>query len=161
VADVPREDAVKAKAVLDVIQTIGILLGLLFVGLEIRQNTNAVKGTTVQSIAEMSFEATLAVSQDDELAEAYRLATQEGVDSLTSHQVMILASFTAASLRIVETRFRQVSLGILGEDELLIAGGASSFYRTEWFAYWWDLVGRGDASPDFAAWVESDILGLS
>jgi len=152
---------VKPKPILDVVQTIGILLGLVFVGLQIRQNTNAVRGTTVQSIAEMSFDATLAVSQDDELAEAYRLATQEGVDTLTPHQVMILASFTAASLRIVETRFRQVSLGILDEGEGFIAGGASSFYNTEWFAYWWDLVGSGDASPDFAAWVESEILGVS
>jgi hypothetical protein len=74
---------------------------------------------------------------------------------------VILAVFTADSLRIVEARFRQVALGILSEDESFVAGGASSFYRSEWFAYWWALYGRSETSPDFAGWVESQILGAS
>jgi hypothetical protein len=68
----------KPKEILDVVGTIGVLVGLGFVGLQIRQNTNAVRAAALQSIAEMSLEAALAVAQDDDLSEAYGLAMRQG-----------------------------------------------------------------------------------
>ena len=150
--------AERMKPILDLVGAAAVFLGLAFVGLEIRQNTNAVRGATLQSIGEMSLGTVLLLAEDDELNEAFRIAMESGAESLTPHQASILTAFTTGALRIVEARFRQIELGILDEDDSFVAGGASTFYRSDWFADWWEASGRGESSPDLVAWVEATLL---
>ena len=138
-----------------------MVLGLIFVGLEIRQNTNAVKGATLQAIAEMSQENSMILAQDDELSEAYRLARTVGIDTLTPHQTEILSAYTSGAVRPMEMRFRSVDLGILDRDEILASGGGAAFYRTYWFRYWWEQRGRASQPSDFGAWLDAEVLPLA
>ena len=139
------------------IGAIGVLLGLVFVGFEIQQNTEAVKGATIQALAEMSQENTLAGIENPDLRTAWRIVREFGPDSLTLDQIDILGWYTTSSLRVMENRFHQVELGTL--DGLETVGGGEPFWRTVWFRGWWARNGEqvygGTAFSDF---VESELL---
>ena len=61
------------KKLSDIIGTLSVVLGLVFVGFQIRQNTDAVRGATVQAIAEMSMENIALLVESPELREAYSI----------------------------------------------------------------------------------------
>lgn len=121
------------------ISTVTVLLGLVFVGLEIRQNTNAVEGATIQAIAEMSQELSMVGIESPELREAFRIVREFGPDSLTIDQIDLLGWFTTSSLRVMENRWRQFELGTL--EDFDIVGANDPFWRTIWFRGWWDRSG--------------------
>ena len=74
-----------AKSLYETIGLVAVLLGLVFVGFEIRQNTQAVKGATIQGLAEMSLEIQLTGMQMPELREAFRMAKQIVADDVVLH----------------------------------------------------------------------------
>jgi hypothetical protein len=136
---------------------IGVLLGLVFVGLEIRQNTDAVKGATIQALAEMSQENTIVGIENPDLREAYRIVREFGPDSLDADQIDVLGWYTTASLRVMENRFHQVQLGTL--DSFGTAGGGEPFWRTVWFRGWWARNGpQVYGGTPFFDFVESELL---
>ena len=66
----------------DYMGTVAVVMGLVFVGLEIRQNTLAVRGATIQSVAEMGQANNLAALESPELREAYRIVRELGPEAL-------------------------------------------------------------------------------
>ena len=50
----------------EMLAALGVIGSLLFVGYEIRQNTEAVRGSTIQGIADQSLQVTLALSMDED-----------------------------------------------------------------------------------------------
>lgn len=139
------------------ISTIAVLLGLIFVGWEIRQNTNAVKGATIQALAEMSQESSMLGIENPDLREAYRIVREFGPDSLDLEQLDILGWYTSASLRVMENRYHQVQLGNL--DALSTAGGGEPFWRTIWFRGWWARNGEQVyGGTPFFDYVETELL---
>ncbi len=54
-----------------------VLTGLIFVGLELNQNTEAVQAATLQSIADASQEYLLLMAADPELNRIWRLANDD------------------------------------------------------------------------------------
>ena len=57
----------KAKIIVDAGGAIAILLGLVFVGLELRQNTEAVEAATFQALTDASSNYILSIASDPEL----------------------------------------------------------------------------------------------
>ena len=53
---------------LEIIGLMGIISSLVFVGVEIRQNTAAVKGATHQTVSEQINELTLTIASDERLS---------------------------------------------------------------------------------------------
>ena len=53
----------------ETIGVIGVIASLVFVGVEIRQNTQAVRGATYQSLTESSMELLFRISDDPALGE--------------------------------------------------------------------------------------------
>ena len=58
----------KLKLVVEAGGAIAVLLGLVFVGLELRQNTSAVEAATFQGLTDATNEALLTVVADAELS---------------------------------------------------------------------------------------------
>lgn len=52
----------------ELIGLLGVVSSLVFVGIEIRQNTSAIKGATHQTIAEQINDLTLTIASDERLA---------------------------------------------------------------------------------------------
>ena len=70
----------KVKAVLELIAAGAVVLGLIFVGLELKQNTEAVQAATLQGMIDSSQEYLLLLAADKDLNRIYR----EGVSDPTA-----------------------------------------------------------------------------
>ena len=83
----------------------GVVLSLIFVGYEIRQNTDAVRSATLQGIADQSFQLRIMTA----------LNAGESLDGLSPEDRTRVGWVVSATTRIMENRFRQYQLGTLDE----------------------------------------------
>ena len=58
-----------SKVIIEMASTGAILLGLIFVGLELKQNTEAVESQTSQGLLELANQANNQIASDRQLAE--------------------------------------------------------------------------------------------
>ena len=140
----------------EVLGILGVTASLIFVGVEIRQNTNAVRGATLQAVSQQSMDLVMAGVDNPELRSAVSAARE---NTLSPEQKDLLNWFLAAKLRADENRFRQFKLGILDASTFhqLSHHGA---YRLPYFAEYWAL--RGDTfAADFQELVIREFLPLS
>ena len=129
---------------------------MIFVGLEIRQNTNTVRGATLQAVSQQSFDLAVAGLDNPALRAAFSAAYEE---ALSPDQESLMSWFYAAKLRADENRYRQVELGIL--DESVFAQLSNHVaYRFAYFATYW-AQSSSTYSPDFQTVVEREFLPLS
>ena len=123
------------KKLSDSIGTLAVVLGLVFVGFQIRQNTDAVRSATVQALAEMSMENIALGVESAELRQAYSIG-MGNPDALSGEQAQLLSWYTTHAMRIMENRFRQFELGVLVDATAV--GGTGRLYRSYWFRTWWE-----------------------
>lgn len=136
----------------------GVILSLLFVGLEIRANTNAVRGATIQGISDQSITVTLAIPEIPELRSGHSKVLAGRDEELTMAEEDAVTQLYAAAMRISENRFRQLELGVL--DSPSSVGGGSALYRVPFFRAYWAT--RGSEYPDdFVEYVERVLLPLA
>lgn len=149
----------RGKTIGEVLAAIGVIASLIFVGVEIRQNTKAVQGSTTQAIAQQSLDLTMAGLDNTELREAFGKATSDDPDLLTRDDRLLLGWFFSSKLRADENRFRQIKLGIVKEDNL---GQLSNHraYRFPYFKTYWEAR-RMEFSEDFRVFVDKEYLPLS
>jgi len=141
---------------ISILANIGVLIGILLLAYELRQNTEAIQATTIQSIADQSIQSNLAGVHIPELRAAYR-RTAQGVDYATQDDWDILMWWYSTNLRVMENRFRQVGLGTLSSDGMEQVGGRATGYSHPMFGEIWEWAMDGYA-PDFAAWVEENLI---
>jgi len=67
----------KLKGILDLAGGLAILVGLIFVGLELRQNTAAMEAASLQNQTDASIDFLLLIASDDELARIWLDATKD------------------------------------------------------------------------------------
>ncbi len=144
------------KETAEVLGVLGVIASLIFVGVEVSQNTSAVRGATLQAVSQQSLDLVMAGISDPELRSAFT-AANEG--TLTPEQESIMGWFISAKLRADENRFRQVQLGILDESNFLQLSNHAA-YRTPYFAEYW-AEGGGDYAEDYQQLVERAFLPLS
>lgn len=136
----------------------GVVLSLLFVGLEIRDNTNAVRGATIQGISDQSITVTLAIAETPELRAGFSKVLAGREEELTLEEEDAVVQVYSAAMRISENRFRQMALGVL--DSPNSVGGGSALYRVPFFRAYWAT--RGSEYPeDFGDYVERVLLPLA
>ena len=146
-----RRDAVR-----EVVAVGGVVLGLVFVGYETRQNTAALRSQALQTTAEMSRQHTVLGVELPELRDAWDIAiTQDAPEAMTPDQRRIMSFWTHGAMRIVEHRYHQLALGTL--PEALTLGGRGGHYQSRYFRDWWSGRKQG-FPPGFAAWVEEEVL---
>ena len=138
----------------DSLAALGVVVSLLFVGYEIRQNTQVARAAAIQATADQSLQVIIAWAADEQ---AVRLMTRllDGAlpsefsdDENTKLRFMFLATF-----RIMENRYRQSDLGLI--DDPMIFTGRAAIYRSPYLAARWDEF-RSAVVPDFAEQFEVD-----
>ena len=132
----------------------GVIVSLLFVGYEIRQNTQLAKAASLEAQAELGAEIALSFLADAEVVE---FITQMSDGALPSdfenrEQTKIRLMYLAV-LRSAEVRYRHHDLGIL--DDTSVLGGSGYLFRAPYFAADWDRL-RVSVAPDFARRLEAD-----
>ena len=129
---------------------VAVVASLIFVGLELRQNTNAVEAATIENLTNQSHDFFLLMASSPDLSRIYDAGTEDlsNLDATELAQYMWIQN--ARYLRY-QTAFLQWRRGTLGDEDWL-------FYRR--FAcglpegnFWPRL--RPDFLPAFVEYVES------
>lgn len=142
----------------EAITGVGIILSLIFVATEIRSNTRAVRGETMQGITSQSIDVSMEVVSNAELRRAFVKAQAGLTGDLTLEEEDILTAWYATVMRVAENRYRQRELGTFANTAA--AGGGAISYRVPFFRIYWQT--RGATYPaDFRAYVDSTLLPMS
>lgn len=143
----------RKTALREVLAAAGVVLSLIFVGYELRQNRQVARAAAVQAIADQSLDVILTWSSDPQsvqlLAQVLDGATP---DAFSRDENAKLRLMFLALLRIAESRYRQAELGVVSDPTIF--GGAASVLNSPYLeARWADL--RGSVAPDFAERFET------
>ena len=122
---------------LELIGFISVIASLVFVGMEIRQNTTAVRGSTNQAISDQASELYLTIATDRNLAglvkKLYDDVPKEDFDSIDEMQLFLTVM---TGLRRVENIYLQLEDNIL--DDRAFDRIGLSFYRSKYGRQIWD-----------------------
>ena len=119
------------RSIIEIIGFLSVVGSLAFVGVEIRQNTSAVRGATNQAISDQVGELMLTIATDDNLARLVkRLYDGETQDQFDPVDDMRLYMTIMTGLRRVENIFLQIEDGIL--DDRAFDRIGLSFYRSNY-----------------------------
>jgi hypothetical protein len=149
-------DSATAKRLATTLSAVGVVISLVFVGYELRQNTAAVKAAAIQELSSQSVDFLTAWSTDDVLP-ALLARTSQGAtpDEFTPEENQRLTLLYLTALRAYEARFIQVQLGVLDEDIFESMAGASAFYRRPWLRARWGEIFETSLGPDFAVYFKT------
>ena len=140
----------RGKSLREVVGFAGVVGSLVFVGLEIRQNTLATRAAANQNMGTAISAVWLETAQDPERS----LLTLQFLDDrsmeLTPTEEAQLANQSIAALRQYEVIWRQVELGLLGPEVLTYFGFEPGGIATGRI---WPRI-RDRMSPDFRAFLE-------
>ena len=98
------------------VANLGVLVGIVFLSIEIRQNTTAVRGAAIQTAATLSREQMFVIAQDAELSRIVVLgsASPANLDPVEAFRLSyLIRSFWVG----MQANYRQWVLGILPEEE--------------------------------------------
>ena len=143
------------KAIREGIGFLGVVGSLIFVGLEVRQNTLAARATAYQVMGEAIAGQWLNASETPERAALSLRMFEEESPEFTPDEEAVLIHLQIAGLRQFETTWRQVELGLLGPEVLDQMGWSSmgtNAYAQNTARMWPRIAPL--MSPDFKAFIE-------
>jgi hypothetical protein len=136
---------------------IGVIVSLIFVGTEIRQNTIAIQGATRNELASSARDMLMVIASNPELASVWRrwLAGE----ALSPDEQIMAWNTATAYLRGLENVFLQVEAGSVDETALVGygLGAAAGVARSPHFLAYWEMS-RGGFHPDFVSAFEAKVL---
>lgn len=131
---VPDPTVGRRRRWVDVLGAAGVILSLIFVGIEIRQNTRAVRAATYQAVTASSMELLFQLGDNPEVGLALdRWAAQEELDPVL---VARLEPMVLAYLRHVEHVHFQMTEGTL-DEEFLLNWMRQPIFRSPGFRSFW------------------------
>jgi hypothetical protein len=115
-------------------ETLGIgavLIGLIFVGIEIRQNTAAIQAATMQGLTDASQEYMLLLGSDAELAEIVRKG-RNAPDQLNEIESLQYFWFMRARWMRYQNAFFQYQRGTIGDEDWAFYGSLICGADSNW-----------------------------
>lgn len=149
------------KDFLELLGGVAVLVGLVFVGLELRQNTAAMEAATLQNQTDASTEFLLLIASDPELARIWQESVDDTIQMSESDNMRFFLISRARWLRM-QNAYLQWQRGTLSNEDwmfyegLICTSGATGPAR---FGRMWDDH-RAVLSPKFVEFVEECWSGL-
>lgn len=145
----------------ELVAAFGVIVSLLFVGYQIRQNTQVARGQTRQNLAALNQDWLILQSQDAGFHDLWRRAWIEGDTTLTSSESARSNFMMLLNLRRLENVYFQYSEGLVDESALSSYGLQHSpailtVYRGPRFRSYWENT-RGSFHPDFVRFFEAQV----
>lgn len=135
----------ESKVVIEIASAGAVLLGLIFVGLELKQNTEAVRTQTSQGLLELANQANNQIASDQQLAELI-LRVRKGVDELTELEALQYNRFVISEMNIWEHAFFSHANGTISSSYWK---GYDMAYRS-FFCDAWSKQAWGEIETNFA-----------
>ena len=135
------------KDIIEIIGLLAIIGSLIFVGIEIRQNSMALRGETYQSISEQVTELYMNIASDERLSKLvsqmliFNSVNDSLRDNLSAADQLSLDFIVLTGLRRVENIYLQESDGILSENAFDRIG--MEFYQTTFSRETWEKYKTG------------------
>lgn len=106
----------KLRAFIEIGGAVAVLIGLIFVGVELRQNTAAVEAATFQSLTDASSDWLMTVAADPDLLRAWTIGSSDPgqLDSVDSTRYFLVTRSFWVRMQNV---FSQWERGTLGDDD--------------------------------------------
>ena len=152
------------KAIRETVGFLAVVAGLVFVGVEIRQNNTLAQAAAYESIGSRLADSweTLALEWP-ELAHKLvkNTLTTEDLEGFSEVEMTQAVGLSVSILRQLEITWRQVQLGLLDESALNYFGNDAPVGADAGMGNWerlWPQL-RPWMSPDFAAYVEEGFVG--
>ena len=144
------------KAIREAVGFLVVITSLGFVGLEIRQNTAAVRGATYQAISDMASTGTLEAATSDHLPllAAKIRDSDPAFNDLQAEERERLRFQYLYTVRRVENVWVQVNEGVVGEAAFDRFMPTSGYIGSRAFGDFWGVT-RSDLSADFVAYFEN------
>ena len=134
----------------EIIGFAAIIISLFFVGLELRQNTDAVKAASIDNLSTLSQDFYLLMASDAELSRLFQRGNQDMTQLNEDELARFLWVERSRVLRL-QTAYLQWQRGTLGEQDWLFYRGfvCRESDRASWSSTKATLV------PEFVAYSES------
>ena len=143
----------KNRSIIEMVGLVSVIGSLVFVGVEIKQNTAAVRGATQQAVSSQVSEMYRIVSENERMASLVNQALQGDTKSdLTNSDYISFWNFQMMGLRRIENIYLQYKNGLLTEDAFSRIG--MGIYRTKLVREVWEER-RGDFEEDFVIFFEN------
>ena len=140
------------KYIFEIGGAIGLIGSLIFVGIEIRQNTTAVRGATQQAVSSQVAEMYRIGAENERMANLVSKAFQDiSKTDISESDYVSLWMYQMMGFRRIENIYLQYKNGLLTKDAFSRIG--MGIYRTKIVREIWDER-RGDFEPDFAEFFE-------
>ena len=145
------------KAIRELFGFAGVIGSLVFVGLEVRQNTVAARATAYQDMGSVISGVWLLGAQDPELAALTLRFFEDEEAEFTTEEEAVLVVQGIGAFRQYETVWRQVQLGLLDREVLGYFGWdtGESILSGNMKRLWPRM--RRYMSPDFRAYLEGQV----
>ena len=131
-------DAADKRKWIDLLAAVGVVASLIFVGLEVRQNTLISRSAAVQSITEQVNDWQIEMASNNDWIRISVFLNDGGTYAeLSAEDRMRYRYVVTPTIRIMENRYRQVRFGIIDPSELEVGGGKASisWYRSAHFIW--------------------------
>ena len=145
-----------SKDLYEKIGIMAIVVSLAIVAYEVRQNTNAIRSTVIQSISQQSFDAVALSIENKDVRDAL-YATASG--NATPEQERLVDIVYAALLRIQLNRYLQADIGVIDRETVLKIGGSGggTIYQRSDFREFWERS-KSDYDAGFQAYMAEFVL---
>jgi hypothetical protein len=148
----------RAPIIAQVLSVAAVVLGLVFVGYELRQNTAMMRGSTMQAISDKYVDYVTALVDPvpaDLMRRVHSGETTENFTPLENTQINILFN---AFVQMLENSFLQHREGLVSEAVFASYGWTWGMIQTPRFEeYWRNRSSPHVTSPDFVEFFEARV----
>lgn len=148
----------RAQIISQVLSTLAVVLGLVFVGYELRQNTAMMRGSTMQPISDkyVDYVADLVEPVPADLMR--RVHAGETTDEFTAIENTQLNILFNAFVQMLENSYLQYREGLVTEDVFKSYKGTWGMLQTDRFGeYWRNRSNPHVTSPEFVEFFEARV----
>tara|TARA_B100001115_G_C15592649_1_gene283516 strand:+ start:118 stop:567 length:450 start_codon:yes stop_codon:yes gene_type:complete len=141
------------RIIFEIFGLLGVIGSLIFVGVEIRQNTSEIRGSTHQSVSEQINELYLTIAENERLSNlmSEMMVKPNLRDIINPTDQLSLDFLILTGLRRVENIYLQYLDGILSKDAFDRIG--MNFYRKNYAMQTWEKYKDG-FDNDFVSFFE-------
>jgi len=145
------------KVIGEIVAILSIVVSLIFVGLEIRENSAIARSERYNEFSLAVSNAQLEIALDPVMSALVRKATFSGNEDLqiTAEESFRLVIFYQSALRIWEGMYKSVNEGILSNSDLEVVENYAGMLRNTVFKNYWVNGGRNQFLPGFSDFIDA------
>jgi len=145
---------------ISIFANVGVIAGIIFLAVELRQNTAAVQGSTYQALSDGSSNQYIGVVHDTSFAEilirVYQGAAMEDFSDIENGRLIF---YYNAMIQRLENSYYQWQTGLVDDRILQSYGWTDGVLTSKHFSEYWSLIGATrNTSPGFREFFEEHVV---